>query len=69
MIQDYSEEETEIRRAMLQHARTKVFMCDESKFMCKSVFNVIGLDKVDAIVTDVPLPSLLEDYRDKNIHL
>lgn len=56
IIKDYSSEETEIRRVVLQSAAKKVFLCDSSKFGRTSPFRVCGIGEVDCIITDAPIP-------------
>ena len=56
VIQDYSPEETEIRRTVLRSAAKKVFLCDSSKFGQTSPFRVCAITEVDCIITDAPLP-------------
>lgn len=56
VIQDYSPEETEIRRTVLRSAAKKVFLCDSSKFGQTSPFRVCAITEVDCIITDTPLP-------------
>ena len=55
-ISDWSEDECNMRVAMSKHAKTKVFMCDSSKFGTTSAFKLFSLTKVNYIVTDAPLP-------------
>ena len=56
VIQDYSPEETEIRRTVLRSAAKKVFLCDSSKFGQTSPFRVCAITEVDCVITDAPLP-------------
>ncbi len=53
-ITDYSDMETSLRKVMLENSKTKVFMCDSSKFSKTSSFNVTDLDNIDYVITDVP---------------
>lgn len=63
MISDYSEEETSLRVCMAKMARTKVFLCDQTKFQKTSAFNLFPLSEVDYIITDAPLPDdILKKY-------
>lgn len=55
-ISDVSEEETAIRRAMLERANYKVFLCDASKIGVRKPFRVCSKDDVDRIICDVELP-------------
>ena len=54
-ISDWAEEECNMRVAMTKHAKTKVFMCDSSKFRTTSAFKLFALSKVDYVITDTPL--------------
>lgn len=55
MISDYSEMETELRAAMMDRSRKKVFLCDGTKFDRSSPYCLMQISKVDYIVTDTPL--------------
>lgn len=55
MISDYSEEETSLRLCMAKMAKTKVFLCDRTKFNKTSAFNLFPLSEVDYVVTGAPL--------------
>lgn len=57
VIKDYSPEETEIRKTVLQSCGKKVFLCDSSKFGQRSPFRVCSLNEVDTVITDSPFPS------------
>lgn len=56
MISDYSDEETELRLCMAEHARHRAFLCDSAKFGSRSAFNLFRLADVDYAVTGAPLP-------------
>ena len=56
-ISDYSEEETSLRLCMAKMAKTKVFLCDETKFQKTSAFNLFTLSDIDYVVTGAPLPN------------
>ena len=58
-ISDYSEEETALRRAMRQHCRKTVFLCDSGKFGTVSAFRAFSLSELDYAVTDAPLDASL----------
>lgn len=60
VIQDYSLEETELRREVLKSNAKKVFLCDSTKFGRSNTFRVCRLTDVDAIITDAPLPDSIE---------
>ena len=55
VISDWSEEECNMRVAMTKHAKTKVFMCDSTKFATTSAFKLFPISKVDYVVCDAPL--------------
>jgi DeoR/GlpR family transcriptional regulator of sugar metabolism len=59
-IVDYSELETQMRKVVLNHATKRVFLCDQSKFLKNSVYNLTKLSDVDYIITDAPLPENLD---------
>lgn len=52
-ITDDSEEETHIRKVMLQQSRKKVFLCDSSKVGPVYCHNLCRLDQVDGYITDL----------------
>ena len=55
-ISDVSAEWTSLRRAMLDRAKKKVFLCDSSKIGLVRPFKLCTKDEVDEIICDVPLP-------------
>ncbi len=62
-ISDYSEEETALRLTMAKMSKTKVFLCDETKFEKISAFNLFPLSAVDYVVTGAPLSNeMLKKY-------
>ena len=61
-ISDYSEEETALRIAMKNGAKTSVFLCDSSKFNRSSAFKEFSLSEIDYVITDQPLSaSIVKD--------
>lgn len=56
MISDYSEEETELRLCMAEHAAARVFLCDSAKFNSRSAFNLFSASELNWVVTGEPLP-------------
>lgn len=54
-ILDFSEEETSLRKVLLEHAGMSVFLCDSSKLGKTAVFHVADLDQVDHVICDVEL--------------
>lgn len=55
VISDASEEETALRRVMLQAAEKKYFLCDSSKLGQKRTFILCTKDDVDGIICDSAL--------------
>jgi len=55
-ITDVSEERIALRRAMMDRARRKVFLCDSSKIGIRRVFTLCRKEDVDDIICDKPLP-------------
>jgi DeoR family glycerol-3-phosphate regulon repressor len=51
---DYSLEDTEVKRAMIEQARRVVLLCDASKFGRRSAVTVCGLATISTLVTDAP---------------
>ena len=56
-ILDFSEEETMLRKVLLQHASQSIFLCDSSKLGKNAVFFVANLTDVDTVISDVEIPS------------
>lgn len=55
-IMDVNEEETAVRKFMLAHAQTRVFLCSKERFGKYSQHMVAMLDSVDYVVSDGKLP-------------
>lgn len=55
-ISDYSEQETALRRAMLDRSREHICLMDASKLGRSCAFRLCARDEVDAFVCDAPLP-------------
>ena len=53
---DVSEEETDLRREMLQNAARKIFLCDDSKLGVCKTHRLCTLEEIDRIICNVPLP-------------
>ena len=51
-ITDFSESETELRCAMLERARQKYFLCDNSKLGKTYLFEVCCADELDGVICD-----------------
>jgi len=58
VISDSAEEENYLRRLMLDHAKTTVFLCDSEKFGCSSLYRLAHVDDVDYAVFDKPYEGL-----------
>ena len=59
MISDYSEEEISLRLCIAEMTKTKVFLCDQTKFNKESAFNLFSLSDIDYAITGAPLPNEL----------
>jgi len=55
-ISDVSEEETALRRIMLQRAARKYFLCDSSKIGVRRNFIVCNRTELDGVICNAPLP-------------
>ena len=55
-ISDVSEQETALRRVMLDHADKRIFLCDSSKLGKRKVFTLCTLDEVDEVICDTTVP-------------
>ena len=62
---DSSEEEAEIKKAMLDMSESAVFLCDRNKLGRLGVPVISGLEQIDAVVTDV---KLTEEWADAFAH-
>lgn len=51
-ITDVSEEETALRRAMLAHAKYKIFLCDTSKLGVQKIFRLCNKSEIDEIISN-----------------
>ena len=56
MISDVSEEESSLRRVMLERADRKFFLCDASKIGVRKTFTLCRADSLDGVICDKPLP-------------
>ena len=55
-IADTSEEETELRAALLKNVATSVFLCDSSKFGKSALYNIGSIADVDILIADEAPP-------------
>lgn len=60
-IYDCFEEENFVRKAMIKNAKTKVFLCDSTKFGKTSPYHLCSLSEVDHIVSNTPLPDFVRN--------
>ena len=56
-IYDCYEEEIFLRRAMIKNAKTRVFLCDNTKFGKISPYHLCSLKDIDYIASNQPLPN------------
>lgn len=56
-----SEEEAEVKRAMIAQAEKVVVLCEHHKWGQQHKFHVCGLDQIDIVVTDQPASGELVD--------
>ena len=61
-LTDSSEDEAEIKRAMLESSDSAVFLCDHNKLGRLGVPIIASLDKLDSFITDVRLD---DEWREK----
>ena len=54
-ISDSNEEETALRRVMLQRARKRVFLCHSDKLGRQCLYHVCNYRELNAVICDVPL--------------
>ena len=52
MITDASQEETAVRKVMLNQSRMKIFLCDSSKIGKQYCYNLCPVSNVDVFITD-----------------
>lgn len=50
---DASEDDAELKRAMIESADSVIFLCDHSKFGRKSIPVIAPIDKIDTLITDI----------------
>ena len=50
---DNSAEENDVRRAMMKQARTKILLCDKSKFGKVYLNNLCTKDEIDEVICDL----------------
>lgn len=58
-IYDYSVEDTEVKRALIEEAQRVVVLCDSAKFSRRALARIAPLDAIDILITDAPPPPTL----------
>ncbi len=58
-LYDFSPEDTEVKRALIENSGCVVVLCDASKFERRALARITGLDAVDILVTDRAPPASL----------
>jgi len=62
--------EGNIKVKMFENSRLHYLLVDSSKFDKGSIFRTTGIENLDAIITDKPLPNeYLDILKDKNIEI
>lgn len=55
-VMDHDPREVSVARAILKNARTKVLICDGSKFQRSAPVRICAISDLDVIITDRPVP-------------
>lgn len=53
MLTDPSLPETQVRKAAINQSKKTVFLCDKTKFSLSTPYNLISIDDVDYVITDL----------------
>ena len=62
--------EGNIKVKMFENSRLHYLQVDSSKFDKASIFQTTGIESVDAIITDKPLPNeYLDTLKDRNVEI
>lgn len=64
-LSDSSEDEAEIKKAMIKNSESVIFLCDHNKLGRIGVPSIAGLDAVDCFITDVKLSEEWNDELEK----
>ncbi|UWQ93303.1 DeoR/GlpR family DNA-binding transcription regulator [Aliisedimentitalea scapharcae] len=56
-ILDHDAREVTVARALLQNARTRILVCDGSKFSRTAAVRICAISELDMVITDRPVPS------------
>lgn len=59
-ITDFSEEETSLRRVLLQRAKRSVFLCDSSKLGKQYLYRLGNLSEMSDVITDSAFPNIIK---------
>lgn len=65
-LMDSSEEEAEIKKAMLDMSESAIFLCDHNKLGRLGIPIISDLSRIDSIITDIKLTEEWEDVLEKN---
>lgn len=57
VLTDTSIEETELRRAMIDNSKKRIFLCTSDKLGKKYMYNVTDFRKIDKIICDADIPN------------
>ena len=69
-LSDISEEESELRRMMMENCKKVVLLCDNSKFDKISFCKICGFEKIDHVITDKrPSSQWVEYFKEKGVDL
>ena len=55
-ITDSSEDETALRRIMIERSARQYFLCDDSKLGARRMFSVCHTDEITGVICNAPLP-------------
>lgn len=68
IISDLNEPETAVRQAMLKNTKKAVFLCDDTKFGKKSVFEVCSAEDLHCIITNkLPAEVIIKQWKNTNV--
>jgi DeoR family glycerol-3-phosphate regulon repressor len=56
---DSSPEDTQVKRAYIEHADQVILLCDASKFGKRSLVKACALQEIDVLITDASPPAAL----------
>ncbi len=65
MLTDPSLPETQIRKVAINQSKKTVFLCDKTKFSLSTPYNLISIEEIDCVITN--LPKINEYYNFSNI--